>query len=108
VDDFDADGKADILFRHATSGRNALWFMDSTTMRPETGLLLTVGGSWTVAGTQDFDDDGYPDILWRNRANGKNQVWFMDGTSLAPDISVVATVGATWDAAATDAVSQGN
>jgi hypothetical protein len=81
--------------------------MDGTTIRPETGLLLTVGGSWTVASTQDFDADGYPDILWRNRANGKNQIWFMDGTSLAPDISVVSTVGASWDVVATDAVGGG-
>jgi hypothetical protein len=91
-----------ILFRHRTSGRNALWFMDGVARRAETGLLLTVGGSWTVAGTGDFDADGSADLLFRNRANGRNQIWFMDGTSLTPDIQVMSTVNAAWDVAAVD------
>ncbi|MHC4828152.1 MAG: PPC domain-containing protein, partial [Planctomycetota bacterium] len=83
-----------ILFRHRTSGRNALWFMDGAARRAETGLLLTVGGSWTVVGSGDFDADGNADLLWRNLSNGKNQIWFMDGTSLTPDIQVMSTVSA--------------
>ena len=49
VGDYDGDGKADVLWRHATSGDNYLYFMDGTTIKPSEGYLRTVPpGSWTV------------------------------------------------------------
>jgi hypothetical protein len=49
--DYDGDGKADVLWRHAMSGENYLYFMDGTTIKPTEGYLRTVADqSWRVAG----------------------------------------------------------
>ena len=102
AEDFDGDGKTDILWRH-DNGRNALWFMDGVARRPETGVLPTVSDTdWTVVGLRDFDGDGYVDILWRNLTDGSNGIWFMTGTSLVPDQQAVTSVGPEWSVVGTD------
>jgi hypothetical protein len=40
--DYDGDGKADVLWRHAVSGANYLYPMDGTTIKPTEGYLRTV------------------------------------------------------------------
>jgi hypothetical protein len=40
--DYDGDGKADILWRHAASGENYLYPMDGTTIKPAEGYLRNV------------------------------------------------------------------
>ena len=47
--DYDGDGRADILWRHATSGENYLYPMAGTTIKPTEGYLRTVADpSWQV------------------------------------------------------------
>jgi hypothetical protein len=93
VGDFDGDGRADILFHHATGGGTVIWYM--------------VGASWVddreaaapprarIAGVADFDNDGRDDVLWLSGA--KLTIWFGGETSrvatLQPGASVV---GAGW------------
>jgi hypothetical protein len=64
--DFDGDGKSDILWR------NDAGTLFETEMN---GLAFKAGGSpgtvdnaWQFQGTGDFDGDGKSDILWRNSA----------------------------------------
>jgi hypothetical protein len=83
--DFDRDGMADFLWRHADSGQNAVWFMDGVNLAGGTftspAALEDV--NWQAVGTGDFNLDGHPDILWRHATAGQNALWFMNGTSLA-------------------------
>lgn len=79
--DFDGDGKADIVWRHAVSGKNVAWLMDGTTrltgafLNPDTVADL----QWLIAGVADFDADGRNDLIWRHAVSGKVVVWLMDG-----------------------------
>jgi hypothetical protein len=80
--DFNPDGRSDIVFRHAVSGRNVVWLMDGTT---RIGGLFTAPDTvpdlnWEIVGTNDFNADGRTDLLWRHRLSGRNVVWLMDGT----------------------------
>jgi hypothetical protein len=71
--DFDGDGKSDILWRNANDGRNAIWKSgDATTQQATTGVTEL---AWKVVGTGDFDGDGKSDILWRNANDGRNTIW---------------------------------
>jgi hypothetical protein len=85
TNDFDADGQADILWRHATSGENVLWFMNGADL--VSGTFTTPSAladvRWSMVGTGDFDLDGSPDILWRHGVSGENVLWYMNGSVLA-------------------------
>lgn len=78
VDDFDGDGRADILWRHA-DGAVAAWLMDGATCLGG-GTFGHVGPEWSVAGCGDFDGDGRADILWRG-IDGSAAIWLMDGAA---------------------------
>ncbi|MHC4128376.1 MAG: right-handed parallel beta-helix repeat-containing protein [Planctomycetota bacterium] len=83
--DFDGDGKSDIMWRHAVTGRNSLWLMDGRTLLPGSGPLPTVTHpAWTVVGAGDFNGDGMCDVLWRHGIIGRNTMWLMDGTVKLP------------------------
>jgi hypothetical protein len=93
TDDFDADGRCDILWRHQGNGANLMWLMDGTTILPGSGPLPPVSNpKMKVVGTGDFDGDGRSDILWRNLRNGKNSMWLMDGTTILPGSGPLPTV----------------
>jgi FG-GAP-like repeat len=65
---------ADILWRHAATGQNAVWCMDGVTLT-SAALFTPLGDpNWTIVGVGDFNGDGKPDILWRHAATGQNAV----------------------------------
>jgi hypothetical protein len=93
TDDFDGDGKSDILWRHRTLGKNSLWLMDARTLRPGSGPLPTVKDTdRVVAGTGDFNGDGRCDVLWRHEITGNNSMWLMDGASVLPESGPIADI----------------
>jgi ELWxxDGT repeat protein len=79
--DFNGDGKSDILWRN-DFGSVAVWTMNGATVT-SSNLTSTpsIDNSWKVAGTGDFNGDGKSDILWRNN-NGSIAVWAMDGSTV--------------------------
>ena len=91
--DFNRDGRADLVWQHATTGQISVWMMNGTRM--VAGQLLTPGQvadtNWKIVGSGDFNGDGYPDLVWQHQTTGQVSVWLMYGTteiagfSLAPD-----------------------
>jgi ELWxxDGT repeat protein len=84
TNDFNADGRSDLLWRHATEGQNVVWFMNGPNL--VSGTFTTPAAlpdvRWKIVGTGDFDIDGKPDILWRHLESGQNVLWYMNGTVL--------------------------
>lgn len=95
--DFDGDARSDLFWRN-TSGANAIWFMDGTSIL--TGAFTTsLDRSWFVAGTGDFDGNGRQDVLWRHDS-GINAVWLMEGSSIAGS-AFVESLPSGWSVEAT-------
>lgn len=82
--DFNKDGQLDILWRHATSGANAVWLMSGNSYISSAYLQPLSDTNWTVVATGYFDGptDLNIDILWRNSVTGDNALWFLDSTTL--------------------------
>lgn len=79
--DFDGDLRADLFWRHSSSGALRLWLMNGlarASETPTTPAAVTDLG-WVVVGVGDFSGDGRPDVLWRHQLSGKNVVWVMNG-----------------------------
>ena len=108
--DFNGDGKPDIAWRHATSGRNVVWLMNGTTRA--TGVFTTPDTvsdlNWLIAGTGDFNADGQQDLIWRHAVSGNVVVWLMNGTvrSAGTFINPSSLADANWQMAAVGDFSQ--
>jgi hypothetical protein len=83
VGDFDGDGKADILWRSASTGQDYVFLMNGTAVQPGSNYINAVSDlNWQVAGVGDYDGDGKADIVWRNGATGEDYIFFMNGTTV--------------------------
>ena len=80
--DFDGDGRADLFWRQATTGADAVWTMNGAAVAGA-GYPPTVAGPWTVVAAADLDGDRRADVVWRNPLSGENAVWLMDGATVA-------------------------
>lgn len=96
VGDFDADQKADVLWRSTATGRIMVMLMDGNKWRTIKDVGA-VGLSLEVAGIGDFDGDGKSDIAWRNKSTGQFYVMRMNGASLKYGDNVLAgQMGLEW------------
>jgi hypothetical protein len=85
--DFDGDGRSDILWRNTSTGQNQMWMAASSA---STVALNTVGTAWRVAGTGDFNGDGKSDILWRNSTTGANTIYLSANSATQQAVATVA------------------
>lgn len=109
MDDFNQDGKTDILWHNDSTGVTQVWYMSGTSRigRADVDANLDGGGAnvgapWRIAGTGDFNQDGWPDILWHNTTTGEPQIWYMHNSSrisrygLVPNDGGSVYVAAPW------------
>ena len=95
TNDFNQDGKADILWHNAAAGQTQIWYMEGhkvagrATVLGENGSATFIGLPWSIVGTNDFNQDGKADILWHNAATGETQIWYMDGHKVAGRATVL-------------------
>ena len=82
--DFDGDGHADVLLRHA-DGHWRYFPMAGGRVLPSSGAAnrVTPNPAWRTAGVGDFNGDGRADILMR-LANGRWRYYPMDGRQVLP------------------------
>ncbi|MDE5082935.1 MAG: Ig-like domain-containing protein, partial [Trichodesmium sp. St18_bin1] len=95
--DFNADGIADILWRHKNVA-NRIWFMNDDGTRKSVKNPGNYAKGWDVAGVGDFNTDGVADILWRDD-NVANRIWLMNGDGTRDQIVKPGNYLAAWDVA---------
>jgi lysophospholipase L1-like esterase len=93
--DFNNDGKADILWRDASTGELSLWLMNGTTVTSKTSLAV-VNPNWKIIEVADFNGDGKVDILWRHAVTGEVFVWLINGTTIASQNSLGVVGDLNW------------
>lgn len=71
--DFDGDRHADLFWRNAATGQNAIW--RGANSAASTPVATVTGSSWEIVAQGDFDGDGKSDIFWRDVSSGANTIW---------------------------------
>jgi hypothetical protein len=64
--DFDADGRADLVWRRNLTGENIVWMMNGIELvsAPFTKPPILADPRWRIVGTNDFNGDARTDLLW--------------------------------------------
>src|SRR5262249_52237627 len=77
ANDFNGDGKSDILFQNA-NGAPAVWLLNGTTITSQAMVGGNPGPAWHEIGSGDINGDEKADILFQND-NGTVAAWLMNG-----------------------------
>jgi Ca2+-binding RTX toxin-like protein len=92
--DFDGDGKADLIWRHA-NGVFTEWRSTGTGFIPNVVVDATVNPDWRLANVADYNGDGLDDLVWRH-VGGTFTVWQSTGDGFIPNVLVNSGVSADW------------
>ena len=95
--DFNGDGKSDVLWRNTVTGENWMYLMNGEFILASEPINTIDDLNWSVAGTGDFDGDGKADILWRNVESGENWIYLMDGTNVQTSQALDAVTNLDWE-----------
>jgi len=93
--DFNGDGKSEVLWRNAATGENAIWQLDGLAFAAGSLITGVDDPNWRIAGSGDFDADGKTDIFWRNISSGDNAVWLMNGNTVKASALLPAVAAAS-------------
>jgi len=97
ADDFNYDGKTDIVWHNGTTGYTQIWYLDDALNllnwpSLDTRYLVTDASGWTFAGTGDFNHDGRTDVIWRQGSTGTMQMWYLNGVTMTTYANLPYTV----------------
>ncbi len=96
TNDFDGDGKSDLLWQDSSTGQASIWLMNGTSLVSAAQAGSNTNTAWHVIGTGDFDGDGKSDIVWQNSSTGQASIWLMNGTSLVSATQVGSNTNTAW------------
>ncbi|KAM3097043.1 PA14 domain-containing protein [Phormidesmis sp. 146-35] len=91
-DDFNGDGKADVLWYNPDTRNVELWLINGVEP-PGTKIVGTNNASIEQIG--DFNGDGKSDLVWRKKT-GEVEIWFLDGFSSIEKVTLPYLVPADW------------
>lgn len=82
VGDFNADGRADVLWRD--TGDSQLWQWQAQAAGGYSVIFMRdYPRGWQIVGTGDINGDARADVLWHNVAAQATQSWLMQGAAWA-------------------------
>ena len=84
IGDLDANGTADVIWRHVPSGLVAAWLMTPGTGEVGTSdVISTIPPDWNIAGMGDLNlGNGPADVVWHHPSSGLTAGWLMNGLTV--------------------------
>ena len=80
--DLNADSRTDLVWRHESDGRLAVWYLNAGAVLGTEHLSIdrVADLDWQIRGVGDTNGDGFADLVWQHRTRGSLAVWFMNGS----------------------------
>jgi lysophospholipase L1-like esterase len=94
--DFDGDGKSDLILQNTSSNQIGAWFLNSAQVLNSALVSDVPDSNYQIVGSADFDGDGRPDYLFQNRQTGQLAIWFMNKTTHTGGVLLWQTPAAGW------------
>ena len=91
--DFNGDGKADILWQ-TFFGNVFEGLMNGSTITSER-FITNIFPGWRIVGGGDFNGDGKSDVVWQDLVEGNVAIWMMDGLRV-DSYSTIGNMGTEW------------
>ncbi|KJU83281.1 FG-GAP repeat-containing protein [Candidatus Magnetobacterium bavaricum] len=82
TNDFNGDGKSDVLWHNIVSGDIYAWSMNGTIINNISALSVGQDIRWKIVSVGDLDGDYTSDILWQDTKTGVISVWLKNGTQV--------------------------
>lgn len=89
--DFDGDGRSDLLYRKAGAGLVYRMAMNGLSIASESMVYQEPDSSWRVVGDGDFNGDGTSDLVWRHVLNGHVYLQAFNGAGVPEGGAIVHT-----------------
>ena len=84
VNDFNGDGKPDVVLFNPSTLQTQIWYLNGVTYVSNAGGP-TLPSGWVLRATADFNQDGNPDYLLVD-STGNTRVYYLSGTALSSTI----------------------
>jgi PKD repeat protein len=81
VDDYDGDGRNDVLMRNSKTGAWLMYLLSDISIKQQGNVAMTADLTQTFKGSADFDGDGNADVLLRD-GNGRWTMYLLNGLSM--------------------------
>ena len=94
--DVNGDGKADLVWRHASTGQVTVWLMNGATIAGSGMVAQVTDLDWQLVGAGDVNGDGKADLVWRHASTGQVTVWRMNGATIAGAGAVAQVTDSGW------------
>jgi C1A family cysteine protease len=94
--DFDGDGRSDLLWRNASTGAVYLMPLSGATVLPGSVFYNEPRSAWQVVASGDFDGDAKADLLWWNSSTGQVYQMLMSGSSIKSGTMVYTEPDTAW------------
>jgi hypothetical protein len=94
--DFNGDGKADILWRHDSTGQVSIMLMNGATYISASQVYAEPNLAWKIVAVGDYNGDGMADLLWRNDSTGQVWMMLMNGFTIASQGGPYAEPNTAW------------
>jgi hypothetical protein len=108
VNDFNGDGKADLLWQNQQSGEVELWTMNGSNVQNRTSLRFLSDVNWQLVGSQDFVGGATPDLFWYNPKSGQTLIWEIEAGQIKRSTNLLTIVDLSWTTiAAQDSTGDG-
>jgi len=79
--DFNGDGKSDLILQNTGTNQVAEWFLNGAKVMNGAFVADIPDNNYLVVGSADFDGDGKPELLYQNRQTGQLALWFINGAT---------------------------